>query len=133
MVEEAIFSVLDEALTIRSQTLFHRLVLARLKDTNGEKYRLSARRLRRIAAGLKDVDLIIHCREGGRMNRRKICPVCGSRMDDIQNSTLYGWKVNTGKTCPTCSYWTGARRRIPIRYVFTTEKENYIGENMEGA
>ena len=133
LVEDAVMNVLNEAYTIRSQTLFHRLVLTRLKNMDGENYRLSAERLRRIAAGLDDIDLIIHCREGERMNRRKICPVCGTRMENIQNSTLYGWKVNTGKTCPTCSYWTGTRRRIPIRYVFTIEKEKYLDENLEGS
>jgi hypothetical protein len=131
LVEIAIYKVLDEALTVRSQTLFLKLVMSRLRELNGGGFRLSGQRLRRIAASLDDVDLIIHCREGSRKNRRTLCPVCGTRMENIQNSTLYGWTVNTGKNCPTCSYWTGSHRRIPVRYVFTTEKENYIGENLE--
>jgi hypothetical protein len=131
MVEQAVSDVMNEAFTVRSQTLFQRLVLSRLKEMDGAKFKLSGRRLRRIAAGMDDVDLIIHCREGERMNRSATCPVCGSRMENIQNNTLYGWTVTTGKTCTTCSYWTGVRKRIPTRYVFTIEKEKYIVEKME--
>ncbi len=133
IVEKAILDVLKEAFTVRSQVLFQRLVLGRLREMNGGKYRLTGKRLRRIAADMNDVDLIIHCRDGERMNRSKTCPVCGSPMENIQNSTLYGWTVTTGKTCPTCSYWTGTRKRIPTRYVFTIEKEKYIGEKLEEA
>jgi hypothetical protein len=131
VVEEAIRSIMDEAFTIRSQTLFHRLVKMRLKDMIEGKFRLSARRIRHIAANMEDVDLIIHCRDGNERAAPTICPVCGTRMNDIKNSTLYGWTVQTGRACPVCSYWTGKKRRIPTRYVFTVEKENYIGEKME--
>lgn len=124
--------IMNEAMTVRSQTRFHRLVLSKLKEITQGDVRLSAVRLRRVAAKMVNVDLIIHCREGKRKNRRLKCPVCLTPMDDIKNSTLYGWTVATGKSCPTCSYWTGPKQRIPIRYVFTIEKENYIGERLKG-
>ncbi|HHD16508.1 MAG TPA: hypothetical protein ENK47_07345 [Euryarchaeota archaeon] len=133
LVSEAIREILNEAFTVRSQTLFHRLVLAKLREKEPDRYRLSPARLRRIAARMEDVDLIIHCREDRKKNRSSTCPVCGMKMEDVKNSTLYGWTVATGKVCPTCSYWTGSRKRIPTRYVFTREKEKYLGEKMEGA
>ncbi len=132
LVENAIRSILDEAFTIRSQTLFHRLVISKIKEMEGNGYKLSPGRLRKVAAQMEDVDLIIHCREGERASNRTICPVCGTVMMDIKNSTLYGWTVATGKACQTCSYWSGSRNRIPTRYVFTVEKERYLVENMEG-
>ena len=131
LVEKAIRSVLDDAFTIRSQTLFHRLVLSRIKKTEEKGFKLSPRRLRKVAAQMSDVDLIIHCREGDRASNRTICPVCGTVMIDIKNSTLYGWTVATGKACQTCSYWSGSRIRIPTRYVFTIENERYLVEKME--
>lgn len=131
MVESVIAEILGYAQTVRSQTLFHKLVLGKLKEKDGGSYRLSARRLRRIAARMDNVDLIIHCREGMRSSRKNICPVCGVAMGDIKNSTLYGWTVSTGKYCSVCSYWYGTRERIPTRYVFTLEKERYLGEKMK--
>jgi hypothetical protein len=132
LVEEAIRSILDEAFTVRSQRLFRRLVMSKLKDMDGDGFKISPVRLRRIAARMEDVDLIVHCREGERAPNRSICPVCGSRMKDIKNSTLYGWTVPSGKACTTCSYWFGSRNRIPTRYVFTVEKERYLLENRDG-
>ncbi|MBN1540319.1 MAG: hypothetical protein JW939_09265 [Candidatus Thermoplasmatota archaeon] len=134
--EEVVISVvraiLGEAMTIRSQTLFHRLVMTKLKEQDGGRFKLSPRRLRRISAKLDDVYLVIHCREGGSRSRRTRCPVCGTSMQDIKNSTLYGWTVSTGKFCPVCHYWTGTRERIPTRYVFTIEKEKYTGDTING-
>ncbi|MBN1540167.1 MAG: hypothetical protein JW939_08495 [Candidatus Thermoplasmatota archaeon] len=131
VVIEAVMDILNEAMTIRSQTLFHRLVKAKMREMGLRRFRLSPRRLRMITAKLDNVDLLIYCREGERRSRRSMCPVCGASMIDIRNSTLYGWEVSTGKACKTCSYWTGARERIPTRYVFTLEKERYLGETME--
>lgn len=128
LVTRAVRSILEEAVTVRSQTLFKKLVMLKLKEIEGDGFRLSESRLRRITANLEDVDLIIHCREGKRSFKGSKCPVCGSKMKDIKNATLYGWTVATGKACTACSYWVGNRKRIPVRYVFTTEKENYLKE-----
>ncbi len=131
VVVTSILEILEDAMTIRSQTLFHKLVMSRLKDTGLKRFCLSPQRLRRITARLKNVDLLIHCREGDRNYLRNNCPVCGTPMEDIKNSTLYGWTVSTGKACPVCSYWTGTKERIPIRYVFILEKEKLIGDNVK--
>ena len=133
-ITEIIEEVLDGNVTISSQRRLHSLIMGNLRERNGgEKYRLSARRLRRIAATMDSVDLIIHCREGKRKYRGKSCPVCGSDMESVKNATLYGWTVSTGKICNTCGYWTGKKRRIPVRYVFTTEKESYLKRRRGGA
>jgi len=132
VVVEAVNSILNEAMTIRSQTLFHKLVISKLREMGIGRFKLSPRRLRRITAKLKGVDLLIHCREGPRRSKRVKCPVCGTGMEEIKNSTLYGWTVSTGKVCPVCNYWTGSRERIPTRYVFTKEKEKYLGDTMNG-
>ncbi|MFO8050239.1 MAG: hypothetical protein R6V01_00890 [Thermoplasmatota archaeon] len=131
-ISEAIMDILNEATTVRSQRRFHRLVLSKLQETTGPDIRLSEIRLRRIAARMDRVELIIHCREGQRRSGRSNCPVCSAPMENIRNSTLYGWTVSTGKSCPVCGYWTGHRQRIPIRYVFTIEKEKYLREKMNG-
>ena len=132
IVSEAIMEIMSEATTVRSQTRFHKLVLSKLKDLAQCNVKLSALRLRRIAAKMDEVDLIIHCRQGKRRFQRLKCPVCSTTMEDIKNSTLYGWTVSTGKSCHVCGYWTGPKQRIPTRYVFTVEKERYIGEKMKG-
>lgn len=135
VVVEAVRTILNEAMTVRSQTLFHKLVIMKLKEMGLQKFKLSPQRLRRITAKLEEVDLLIHCREGKRRSRRSRCPVCGTMMDEIKNSTLYGWTVSTGKACSVCSYWTGNRERVPTRYIFTVEKDKYVGEtlNREGS
>ncbi|MEA3558780.1 MAG: hypothetical protein U9R75_05940 [Candidatus Thermoplasmatota archaeon] len=132
IISTVIMIILNEATTVRSQTRFHRLVLLKLREMEGGNLKLSAQRLRRIAAKMENVDMIIHCRDGSRNFRRVYCPVCSTAMDDIKNSTLYGWTVSTGKRCPICGYWAGTRERIPIRYVFTIEKERYIRETLNG-
>jgi hypothetical protein len=131
-VREVIAEVMKEAMTVRSQTRFHTLVTERLRLRSEEKVKLSEKRLRRIAAGMEGLELIIHCREGDRRPHRTNCPVCGSRMEDIKNSTLYGWTVSTGRFCPVCHYWAGARERVPIRYVFTMDRERYLTDRTEG-
>jgi hypothetical protein len=130
VVVEAVREILSEAMTVRSQTLFHRLILTKLKEMGLKRFKLSPKRLRRITAKLEEVDLLIHCRDGKKGSPRTKCPVCGTVMEEIKNSTLYGWTVSTGKACPVCSYWTGSRERIPTRYVFTVEKDKYLGETI---
>jgi hypothetical protein len=127
LIKGIIHRIMDGNVTVSSQRRFHSLIMKELEKTDGDvDYRLSPKRLRRIASSMDSVDLIIHCREGKRRYRGKNCPVCGAPLDSIKNSTLYGWTVSTGKVCDRCGYWTGKRRRIPIRYVFTTEKESYV-------
>ena len=33
--------------------------------------------------------------------------------------TVFGGTVTLGYRCSRCGYWTGLRKRVPTRYVFT--------------
>ena len=46
------------------------------------------------------------------------CPVCGGELKVIKNKTLYGWNISLGYICTQCPYWTGQKKRVPVRYVF---------------
>jgi len=127
LVEKLLLDILKDHVTIRSQTLLHRLIEKRLAESYpDDPFRLSAMRIRRIAAGMDEVRLVIHCRESDRTFKGMRCPVCGSEMANIRNQTLYGWTVNTGKLCDSCGYWTGKRLRVPTRYVFVHDPQRRV-------
>jgi len=133
MVRDILFSVLKDNVTIRSQSRLHRLIEARLKDIDpGARFKLSAERLRRIAATMQGVKMMIHCRESEQIFSGSKCPVCATQMRPIRNQTLYGWTVNTGKFCPVCNFWTGTKLRKPIRYVFIYQGENTPSDDARG-
>ncbi len=90
------------------------------KDLKGEeKFRVGEVRLRQLAIESGLVDLEIRCRESEVMKSLIRCPVCGARLQRVRNMTVYGGTVTLGYKCPRCRYWTGLRRRVPIRYIFT--------------
>ena len=123
-VTALIIDVMRETPTVRSQRLLHKLVSERIAGSNGnDSYRISERRIRRLAALSRSIELQIYCREGEEREFRNICPVCGKEMKPIRNATLYGWTVSTGRACDLCGYWTGKKERIPTRYVFMTVSE----------
>jgi len=123
-IQAIIRHVMKVSKTVRSQTLFHKLIAERLRENGSDLLlKLSPQRLRRIAVGMPGMRLTIHCRDSNETFRRRLCPVCGSEMEIIKNQTLYGWTVNTGKLCRSCNYWTGSRMRKPVRYVFTYDEE----------
>jgi hypothetical protein len=129
-IKEIVHRVMKDNGTIRSQTLFHRLIVERLRSLDpGFSLKLSAPRLRRIAASMSGMKMTIHCRDSDENFKGNRCPVCGSNMAVIRNQTLYGWTVNTGKLCNTCSYWTGTRMRKPVRYVFSLEQPSGGNDN----
>jgi hypothetical protein len=118
-VREILFSVMKDHVTVRSQSLLHKLIMKRLDDIeHGARFKLSPERLRRIAATMVGVKMMIHCRESEEPFSGTRCPVCASEMRHIRNQTLYGWTVNTGRVCPVCGFWTGPKLRKPVRYVF---------------
>ncbi len=98
----------------------HRLKLLVEKDLRGEeKFRVGEVRLRQIAIDTGLLDLEIHCRESEKKTSLYKCPVCGDRLKRLRNMTVYGGTVTLGYRCDRCKYWTGLKRRVPIRYVFT--------------
>ncbi len=98
----------------------HRLKLLVEKDLRAEeRFRVGEVRLRQIAIDSGLVELEIHCRETDVKKSLYKCPVCGGRLQRVRNMTVYGGTVTLGYRCNRCRYWTGLRRRVPIRYVFT--------------
>ncbi|MFA5895762.1 MAG: hypothetical protein WC985_02515 [Thermoplasmata archaeon] len=90
------------------------------KDLKGEEvFRVGEVRLRKIAIDSGLVDLEIHCRDTEEMRSLIRCPVCGERLRRVRNMTVFGGTVTLGYRCERCKYWTGLKRRIPTRYVFT--------------
>src|SRR6266571_1125992 len=65
------------------------------------------------------VDLEINCRDTDEMRSLVKCPVCGVRLKKVRNMTVFGGTVTLGYRCERCKYWTGLKRRVPTRYVFT--------------
>lgn len=132
-VRDILYSVMKDHVTIRSQTLLHKLIEARLQELEpGEHFKLSPERLRRIAATMQGIKMMIHCRESEEPFTGTRCPVCASQMRPIRNQTLYGWTVNTGKLCPICGFWTGSRLRKPVRYVFIYQGDGGSSDTLQG-
>lgn len=90
------------------------------RDLKGEEvFRVGEPRLRKIAIDSGLVDLEIHCRDTEEMRSLIRCPVCEERLRRVRNMTVFGGTVTLGYRCERCRYWTGLKRRIPTRYVFT--------------
>ena len=85
----------------------------------GENFKISGKRLRKIAIKMPEVDVEIRCRTTDKeVENMEICPVCGEKMERITNLTLEGEKIVVGFRCTYCSYWTGNKLRVPMRYIF---------------
>ncbi|HYS99721.1 MAG TPA: hypothetical protein VEO20_03565 [Thermoplasmata archaeon] len=90
------------------------------KDMKGDdRYRVGEPRLRLLAIDSGLVDLEILCRDTDEMRSLIKCPVCGNRLKKVRNMTVFGGTVTLGYRCERCKYWTGLKRRVPTRYVFT--------------
>ncbi len=90
------------------------------RDLKGEeKFRVGEPRLRLLAIESGLVDLEIRCRDTDEMRSLVRCPVCGERLKKVRNMTVFGGTVTLGYRCGRCKYWTGLKRRVPTRYVFT--------------
>lgn len=116
-VRESLARVFSTRHMVDSQRKLKQLVE---KDMKGEeKYRVGEPRLRLLAIDSGLVDLEIHCRDTEEMRSLVKCPVCGERLKKVRNMTVFGGTVTLGYRCDRCTYWTGLKRRVPTRYVFT--------------
>ncbi len=86
------------------------------------RYRVSAQRVRRVAATHPRLRVQIHTRRAEARSLLKHCPVCGHPLQRVENQTLSGSRVVLEARCTACPYWTGRARRIPVRYVFHKRK-----------
>lgn len=115
---QIIEKVMKETAIVHSLYHFKDLVLKELKIKNKD-YRISEKRLRLIAIGSNLINIEIHARETEVKGGIFKCPVCGKKLNLIKNQTVYGGSVTLGHKCTYCPYWTGKKRRIPIRYIFS--------------
>ncbi len=117
LVKASLVRVFSTRHAVNSQRQLKRLVEKDLKSK--ETYRVGEPRLRQIALDSGLLDIEIHCRETEERRSLVRCPVCGERLRRVRNMTVFGGSVTLGYRCDRCRYWTGLRRRVPTRYVFT--------------
>lgn len=118
---DAIFIVMYRNQQVRSQTELAHLVRGEL-EKDGEDYRVSDERIRKIAISRKMVSIHIDYNETDDPDLPDSCPVCRNPMTSIMNMTIYGERSEVGRKCTVCPYQVGSRRRIPGRYVFTRSR-----------
>lgn len=116
-VRESLARILSTRQIVDSQRKLKQLVEKDLKGD--EKYRVGEPRLRHLAIESGLVNLEIRCRDTQEMRSLVRCPVCGERLKKVRNMTVFGGTVTLGYRCGRCKYWTGLKRRVPTRYVFT--------------
>ncbi len=116
-IRAAIGRVFQTRHEVTSQRALKRLVERDLRGS--ENFRVGEERVRLVAIESGLVRLQIHTREADQKKGLTKCPVCGERVQRLKNETVYGGTVTLGFKCPKCGYWSGLRRRVPVRYVFT--------------
>jgi hypothetical protein len=116
-IQKSLENVLRKYRTVNSQSKLWELITKDLK-TKKIKYGVSPQRLRNIAINSNFVKLEIHTREGDPKKLMTKCPVCGNTLKRVKNLTIWGGEVTIEFNCARCGYWTGKKKRIPIRYVF---------------
>ena len=118
-IEHAIAAVLRREKKLPSESRFLSLVRRELKRKDKE-YTISHERLRRVALRSGLCKVTIHTREVPSRRPMARCPVCNTHIEAVKNETIFGGSVTLGYECPFCGYWTGIRRRVPQRYVFSS-------------
>ena len=118
-VEKAIATVLRREKKLPSESKFLSLVRRELKRRDKD-YTISHERLRRVAVHSGLCKVTIHTRYVDSKRPMSRCPVCGLQVHPLKNETVFGGSVTLGFQCTHCGYWTGMRRRVPQRYVFSS-------------
>lgn len=121
-IKVALENVLKKFRTVQSQNKLKKLVTKEL-NTKKKKFGVTGNRLRNIAINSDFVKLEIHSREGDPKKLMVKCPVCRSTLKRVKNLTIWGGEVTIEFRCNKCGYWTGKKKRIPIRYVFHLKKK----------
>ena len=116
-IQKSLENVLNHYRIVNSQSKLKELITKDLK-TKKIKYGVSGHRIRNIAINSDFVKLEIHTREGDPKKLMTKCPVCGNTLKHVKNLTIWGGEVTIELNCARCGYWTGKKKRIPIRYVF---------------
>ena len=116
-IRAAITRVFQTRHEVPSQRALKRLVDRELRGS--ENFKVGEERVRHLAIESGLVGLQIHTREAEQKRSLTKCPVCRERVKRLKNMTVFGGTVTLGFKCPKCGYWSGLRRRVPVRYVFT--------------
>ncbi len=117
-IAKIVLKVMRSEHVIESQAELLREVIKHLHRID-KNYRLSGKRLRKIALRIPEVKVEIRCKiTDNLVDSLDTCPVCGERMEKIENMTLEGERITIGFRCTFCPYWTGRKLRVPTRYVF---------------
>ena len=119
VVLEIIISHLEKDKIIHSQTELHKYVKEDLKKID-EDFAITPSRMRKIAlkSGKVHVEISYKKTLFDSYGTKK-CPICGHKVNDIINRTIEGLVTNTGYKCSFCNYWTGTKKRTPMKYVFS--------------
>lgn len=106
---------------VYSQRKLGELVRKKIKETE-HLYQVSDERIRRLAVSRHLVELDLRYKEAKKGKLPHKCPICGSRLKRLKNMTIDGGTVTLGYACQTCRYWTGLKKNVPARYVFTSRR-----------
>ncbi len=117
----AIRDVLAKYKVVNSQRKLKELVERELNQ-GGENFHVGERRVRLLAIHTGIAQVEVHGREMETRAPLTSCPVCGSELKKSKNMTVFGGTVTIGYKCDTCSYWTGVKRRVPVRYDFSIKR-----------
>ncbi len=128
-VLEAIRYVMRRNRGIDSLTKLRDLIIKELQN-NDPDYTVSFERVRTLAVTAPFVNTDISTREGEKKEQLKgRCPVCGGDLEKTKNATIFGGSVTLGYKCSECPYWTGLKKRIPIKYSFEYEEKEIKDED----
>lgn len=114
VVEKAL-DVLEDRKEVRSLYEFHGLVLMRLKKVS-RSYRLSPRRLLKLAAISKEIKIKVKKRHSNK--KSNLCPLCGSELIYLRRRNLLGELIMKGRKCSVCNYSVERENLVPGRYIF---------------
>ncbi len=120
-IVKAIASCITDYGVINSQRKLGEIVRRKMQETE-HLYHVSDERIRKLAVSNHLVDLELKYKEAKGVKLPHKCPICGSRLKRLKNMTIDGGTVTLGYSCPTCRYWTGLKKNVPARYVFTSRR-----------
>lgn len=118
-VADAIKRALARRGVVNSQRKLTELVRKELVSVDPD-FTVTEERVRRLAIDRDIAKLSINARDTSRRTSSSDCPVCGRRMKQIKNLTVYGGSVDLGYRCSRCGFWMGLKTRRPTRYVFSS-------------